>query len=392
MKEVIIAAATRTPIGSFGGSLSNIPAPLLGATVIKGILQQSGLSANEIDEVILGNVLQANLGQAPARQAAIFGGLSYSTVCSAVNKVCASGTKSVIQAAQSIACGDTNIVIAGGMENMSSVPFYAEKVRFGNKLGHTQLTDGLLKDGLWDVYNDYHMGNAAEATASNMGITREMQDNYAINSYKRAALAWQSGFFKSEITPVEIPQKGKDSYYITEDEEYKSVNFDKLPLLKPVFDKQGTITAANASTLNDGAAALLITNTETASKKGLTPIARIIGYADAAQEPALFTTAPSIAIPKALKKANISINDVDYFEINEAFSAVAIANNIALNLNPEKVNVWGGAVALGHPLGASGARIIVTLINILQRKKGKIGVAAICNGGGGASAVVIELL
>ncbi|MEY3416015.1 MAG: hypothetical protein RL060_126 [Bacteroidota bacterium] len=390
MNEVYIISAVRTPIGSFGGSLAAVSATQLGAAAIKGAIQKAKLNPKEVDEVLMGNVLSANLGQAPARQAALLAGLSNEVICTTVNKVCASGSKAIMLGAMTIMTGNASVVIAGGMESMSNVPFYVDKARFGFKLGHGTFTDGLLKDGLWDVYNNYHMGNAAEATAKAMNISREMQDAFAIESYKRAIAANNNQYFKDEIVEVEIPQKGKDSIFVSEDEEYKTVNFDKIPLLKTVFEKEGTITAANASTLNDGAAALVLMSKAKAEALGLKPIAKIIGFADAAQAPALFTTSPSIAIPKAIKNAGISKHDVDYYEINEAFSAVSLANNIALNLNPEKVNTFGGAVAMGHPLGSSGARIVCTLINVLAKKGAKIGVTGICNGGGGASAIVIE--
>jgi acetyl-CoA C-acetyltransferase len=390
MNEVYIISAVRTPIGSFGGSLAAVSATQLGAAAIKGAIQKAKINPKEVEEVLMGNVLSANLGQAPARQAALLAGLSNEVICTTVNKVCASGSKAIMLGAMTIMTGNADVVIAGGMESMSNVPFYVDKARFGFKLGHGTFTDGLLKDGLWDVYNNYHMGNAAEATAKAMNISREMQDAFAIESYKRAISANQNQYFKDEIVEVEIPQKGKDSVFVSEDEEYKTVNFEKIPLLKTVFEKEGTITAANASTLNDGASALVLMSKAKAEALGLKPIAKIIGFADAAQAPALFTTSPSIAIPKAIKNAGISKYDVDYYEINEAFSAVSLANNIALNLNPEKVNTFGGAVAMGHPLGSSGARIVCTLINVLAKKGAKIGVTGICNGGGGASAIVIE--
>ena len=390
MNEVYIISAVRTPIGSFGGSLASVSATQLGATAIKGAINKAKINAKDVDEVLMGNVLSANLGQAPARQAALLAGLSNEVICTTVNKVCASGSKAIMIGAMTIMTGNAEVVIAGGMESMSNVPFYVDKARFGFKLGHGTFTDGILKDGLWDVYNNYHMGNAAEATAKDMNISRQMQDEFAIESYKRAIAANNNNYFKDEIVEVEIPQKGKDSIFVTEDEEYKSVNFDKIPLLKTVFEKDGTITAANASTLNDGASAIVLMSKKKAEALGLKPIARIIGFADAAQAPALFTTSPSLAIPKALKNAGISKHEVDYYEINEAFAAVSIANNIAMNLNPEKVNTFGGAVAMGHPLGSSGARIVCTLLNVLEKKGGKIGVTGICNGGGGASAIVIE--
>jgi acetyl-CoA C-acetyltransferase len=390
IKEVYIISAVRTPIGSFGGSLASLSATQLGALAIKGALAKAGVAPAEVQEVIMGNVLSANLGQAPARQAALFAGLGYEVECTTVNKVCASGTKAIMFGAQAIMLGHKEVVVAGGMESMSNVPYYLDKIRFGAKLGHSQMTDGLLKDGLWDVYNDYHMGNAAENTARELGITREMQDSFAIESYRRSAAAAEAGFMQEEIVPVEIPQRGKDPLLVTQDEEYTKVNFDKIASLKPVFDKEGTITAANASTLNDGAAAVVLMSREKATALGVKPIARILGFADAEQEPKWFTTSPALAIPKALKNAGIQADAVDYYEINEAFAVVSLANNQKLNLQPDNVNIFGGAVSLGHPLGASGARIVTTLCNVLAKKDGKIGVAGICNGGGGASAIVIE--
>ncbi len=390
MKEVYIIAAVRTPIGSFGGALASLSAPQLGAIAIKGILQKAGIDAKHIQEVIMGNVLTANIGQAPARQAAIFAGLSNEVECTTINKVCASGTKSIMYAAQSIQLGQVDCIIAGGMESMSNVPFYLDKARNGYKLGHGSVIDGIIKDGLWDVYNDYHMGNAAENTARELKITREMQDAFAIESYKRATNAWDKNLFEDEIVPVEIAQKGKESTWVTKDEEYTKVNFEKIPTLKPVFEKEGTITAANASSLNDGAAAILLISKEKAEALGVKPIAKIIGYADAAQEPKWFTTSPSVCIPKALKNAGIKAEQVDFYEINEAFSVVSIANNQKLQLDSNKVNIWGGAVSIGHPIGCSGARIVTTLLSILQKNNAKIGVTGICNGGGGASSLVIE--
>ena len=390
IKEVVIVSAVRTPIGSFGGALASISATQLGAIAIKGALAKAGLAPTEVQEVLMGNVLSANLGQAPARQAAIFAGLGYEVECTTINKVCASGSKAIMFGAQTIMLGHKDVVVAGGMESMSNVPYYLDKARFGAKLGHGQMIDGLMKDGLWDVYNDYHMGNAAENTAREMGITREMQDAFAIESYRRSAAAADQGYFKDEIVPVEIPQRGKDPLLITQDEEYTKVNFDKISSLKPVFDKEGTITAANASTLNDGAAAVILMSREKAEALGVKPIARILGFADAEQEPKWITTTPALAIPKALKNAGIDASEVDFYEINEAFSVVSLANNQKLNLKNDHVNVFGGAVSLGHPLGASGARIVATLCNVLDKKNGKIGVTGICNGGGGASAIVLE--
>jgi len=391
MKEVVIVAATRTPIGSFGGSLANISATQLGAIAIKSAVEKSGLKPDQIQEVYMGNVMSANLGQAPATQAAIFAGLPY-LPATTVNKVCASGMKAIMLAAQSIAIGQNDIVVAGGMENMSSVPYYLDKARNGYRLGNGQIIDGLVKDGLWDVYNDYHMGSAAELCATDCNISREEQDAYAIESYNRAQKAQKEGKFTDEITPVELKDKKGDITLFSQDEEPATVKFDKIPTLKPVFKKDGTVTAANASTLNDGAAALVLMSREKADELGIKPLARIIAHADAQQAPEWFTTAPSKAIPLALHRAGLSADQIDFFEINEAFSVVSIANNQLLKLDPAKVNVNGGAVAVGHPLGASGARIIVTLLHVLQQNNGKYGAAGICNGGGGASAMVIENL
>ena len=389
MKKVYIVAAVRTPMGSFGGTLSSVAATHLGAAAIQGAIQKSGIDATLIDEVFMGNVLQANLGQAPARQAAMFAGLSDSVPCTTVNKVCASGMKSISLAAQSIIAGDNHIVIAGGMENMSQVPHYYN-ARTAVKLGDVKLIDGMVKDGLTDVYNKVHMGNCAEICAREKEISREEQDAFAIESYKRAAAAWDAGKFDNEVINVGVPQRKGDPIIVSKDEEYTSVNLDKIPALKPVFDPNGTVTAANASTLNDGASALILASEEAIEKYGLKPLARIVSYADAAQSPEWFTTAPSLAIPKALAKANMQISDVDYWELNQAFAVVGLANIKELGLNPAKVDVNGGAVALGHPLGSSGSRIIVTLINVLKQNGGKIGGAGICNGGGGASAMIIE--
>lgn len=385
MKSVYIVSAVRTPIGSFGGTLASVTATRLGAAAIKGALEKVNISANEVNEVIFGNVLSAGLGQAPARQASLFAGIGYDVPCTTINKVCASGTKAVMLAAQSIMLGNAEVVVAGGMESMSNVPYYVEKARTGYKLGHGQLTDGLIKDGLWDVYNDFHMGNAAELTAKEMNISRQMQDEYAVSSYQRAAKATEAGYFKDEIVAVDTPAGA-----ISEDEEYKKVNFDKLPNLKPVFLKEGTVTAANASSLNDGASAIILMSEEKVKQLGVKPLARIVAFADAEQRPEAFTTTPALAIPKALQKAGMSVKDVDFFEINEAFAVVSIANNMKLNLDPEHVNVFGGAVSLGHPIGCSGARIITTLLNVLEKKNGTVGVSGICNGGGGASAMVLE--
>lgn len=392
MQEVYIVSAVRTPMGSFNGSLSSVSATKLGAAAIKAALEKAGVKAEEVDEVFIGNVLQAGLGQAPARQAAIFAGLGDKVPCTTVNKVCASGMKSIMLAAQSIALEDNEVVVAGGMENMSNVPYYLPQARTGYRLGDGKLVDGLVFDGLTDVYNQYHMGNAAELCAKECGFSREEQDAYAIESYKRSAAAWEAGKFNDEVIPVEIKDRKGNVTVINEDEEYKNVKLDKIPALKPVFQKEGTVTAANASTLNDGAAALVLMSKAKAEKLGLKPLAKIVSYADAAQAPEWFTTAPSKALPKALAKANLKTSDIDFFELNEAFSVVALANNKEMSLDAAKVNVNGGAVSLGHPLGCSGARIIVTLLNVLKQNNGKYGAAGICNGGGGASALVIENL
>ena len=391
MKEVVIVSAVRTPMGSFGGNLSSVVATKLGAIAIKGAMEKAGIDANIVDEVFMGNVLQANLGQAPARQAAIFAGLSQDVPCTTINKVCSSGMKSIMLAAQTIMCGDNDVVIAGGMENMSIVPHYFAKGRLGQKLGNMQLVDGLVSDGLTDVYNKVHMGIYAEKCASEMNFSRKEQDAFAIESYNRSANSWKEGKFSDEIVSVSVPQRRGDALIISEDEEYKNVRMEKIPSLRPVFDKEGTITAANASTLNDGASALVLMSAEKATELNITPIAKIKSYADAAQEPEWFTTAPAKALPIALGKAGLSTSDVDYYELNEAFSVVGLANMKILNLDQSIINVNGGAVSLGHPLGSSGSRIIVTLINVLKQNGGKIGAAGICNGGGGASAMVIEL-
>ncbi|MGY3212879.1 acetyl-CoA C-acyltransferase [Mucilaginibacter sp. HD30] len=390
-KQVVIVAATRTPIGSFGGVLSSFTATQLGGLAIASAIEKAGVSPTQIQEVFMGNVLSANLGQAPATQAAIYAGLPY-LPATTVNKVCASGMKAVMLAAQSIALGQNETVIAGGMESMSNVPYYLDKARTGYRLGNGQLTDGLLKDGLWDVYNDYHMASAAELCATECNISRDEQDAYAKESYKRALKAQTEGKFNKEITPVELKDKSGGSTFLSEDEEPKKVKFDKIASLKATFKKDGTITAANASTLNDGAAALVLMSEDKAAELGLKPLARIISYADAQQAPEWFTTAPSKALPLALHRAGLTTADIDFFEINEAFSVVAIANNQQMALDEAKVNVNGGAVSLGHPLGASGARILVTLLHVLQQNNGKYGAAGICNGGGGASAIVFENL
>ncbi|GMQ23493.1 acetyl-CoA C-acyltransferase [Algoriphagus sp. oki45] len=389
-KEVYIVSAVRTPLGSFGGKLSGLTAVELGSTAIKGALAKSGVAADQVQEVFMGNVISANLGQAPARQAAIGAGIGYQVPCTTINKVCASGMKAVMFAAQSIMLGINDVVVAGGMESMSNVPFYVPKARFGYKYGNAELVDGLVKDGLFEVYYKFPMGNCADNTAKEMNISREDQDAYAIQSYQRAAGAWAKGMFKDEVVPVELIGRKGETILIDEDEEYKNVMFDKIPTLRPVFDKNGTVTAANASTMNDGASALVLVSKEKAEELGLKPLAKIRGFADAATDPLWFTTAPALAIPKALKHAGVSSDEVSYYEINEAFSAVALANQRELKLDLDRINVFGGAVSLGHPLGASGARIIATLNSVLHQKSGEIGVAGICNGGGGASALVIE--
>ncbi len=391
-KEVYIISAVRTPIGSFGGTLKDISATKLGSVAIKGAVEKAGINPADVEEVYMGCVLQANLGQAPARQAAIFAGLPANVCCTTVNKVCASGMKAIINGAQSILLGDVNVVVAGGMENMSSAPFYAPSLRWGNKYGNSQLIDGLAKDGLTDVYKDYAMGNAAELCARECNISRQDQDAFAIESYKRSQASITEGKFTDEIVGVEIPQKKGDPIIILKDEEPFNVKFDKIPELNSPFEKDGSVTAANASTINDGAAAVVLMSKEKAEELGIKPLARIISYADAEQAPEWFTTTPSLALPKAVAKAGLTMDKIDYFELNEAFSVVGIANTQKMGLDPSKVNVNGGAVALGHPLGASGARIIVTLINVLKQNNGKIGAAAICNGGGGASSIIIELL
>lgn len=392
IKEVFIVAAVRTPMGSFGGKLSSLTAVELGSTAIKGALAKAGVDAGKVDEVFMGNVISANLGQAPARQASIGAGIGYDVPCTTVNKVCASGMKAVMFGAQSIMLGINDVVVAGGMESMSNVPFYVPKARFGYKYGNAEFVDGLVKDGLFEVYNQFPMGNCADNTAKEMNISREDQDAYAIQSYQRSADSWAKGYFKEEVVPVEMKGRKGESILIDEDEEYKNVMFDKIPSLRPVFDKNGTVTAANASTMNDGASALILVSKEALEELGLKPLAKIRGFADAAKDPLWFTTAPALAIPKALKHAGVTAEEVDYYEINEAFAAVALANQKELNLENDQVNVFGGAVSLGHPLGASGARIVTTLNSVLHQKGGKIGVAGICNGGGGASAIVIEKL
>ncbi|RKT02090.1 acetyl-CoA C-acyltransferase [Chryseobacterium defluvii] len=392
MKEVFIVSAVRTPMGSFMGSLSTVPATKLGAVAVKGALDKIGLDPKNVQEIYMGNVLQAGEGQAPARQAALGAGLSVETPSTTINKVCASGMKAVMMAAQSIKAGDAEVIVAGGMENMSMVPHYYN-ARVATKLGDIKMQDGMVLDGLTDVYNKVHMGVCAEKCATDYSITREDQDNFAIESYKRSAKAWSEGKFSNEVVPVEIPQRKGEPVIFAEDEEYKAVNFDRISTLPTVFKKEeGTVTAANASTLNDGASALILVSKEKMEELGLKPLARIVSYADAAQEPENFTTAPAKALPIALKKAGLELSNIDFFEFNEAFSVVGLANNKILGLDASKVNVNGGAVALGHPLGSSGSRIIVTLINVLKQNNAKYGAAAICNGGGGASAIVIENL
>ncbi len=388
-KEVYIVAAVRTPMGAFMGGLSTVPAPQLGAAAIKGALDKSGVKPEWINEVFMGNVLQAGVGQAPARQAALGAGLPNTVPCTTVNKVCASGMKAIMLGAQTILAGDNEVVLAGGMENMSMTPHYVDG-RNGTKFGNITMLDGITKDGLLDVYNKVPMGNCAEECAKEYNITREDQDNFAITSYKRAAAAWEAGKFNEEIVPVAVPQRKGDPVIVAKDEEYTNVFLDKIPSLRPAFAAEGTITAANASTLNDGASALILASKEAVEKYGLKPLAKIVSYADAAQEPVWFTTAPSKAVPVALAKAGLTTNDIDFWELNQAFSVVGLANTKILGLNPEKVDVNGGAVALGHPLGNSGSRIIVTLINVLKQNGGKLGGAGICNGGGGASAMIIE--
>lgn len=390
--EVYIISAVRTPMGSFGGSLKPLSATQLGAIAIKGALQKAGVKPEQVQDVLMGCVIQANLGQAPARQAAKFAGLPNEVNCTTVNKVCASGMKAIAQAAQSIALGDADIVVAGGMESMSNVPFYVENMRWGNKYGNSSIVDGLARDGLTDVYDGKAMGNAAELCARECGISREEQDAFAIESYKRSQAAWEKGLFENEVIPVEIPQRKGEPLVVAKDEEPFNVKFEKIPSLSPAFTKDGTVTAANASTMNDGAAALVLASAEKAKELGLKPIARILSYADAEQAPEWFTTTPAVAVPKAVAKAGLKMEDISYWELNEAFAVVGIENSKRMKLDPSRVNVHGGAVSLGHPLGASGARIMVTLLNILRTNNAKYGAAGICNGGGGASAMVIERL
>lgn len=392
MKEVVIVSAVRTPIGNFGGSLAALSATQLGAEAIKAALGKIKLDPKEVKEVYMGNVLSAGVGQAPVTQASIWSGIPSSVPGTTVNKVCASGMKAIALAASSIMLGDNDCVVAGGMESMSNVPYYLDKARTGYRLGNGTIIDGLVKDGLWDVYKDFHMGVAAELCATECKISREEQDAYALESYRRSTEAHAKGYFKDEIIPISVPVRGKDPLSVNDDEEYKNLRADKVQGLKPAFQKDGTVTAANASKLNDGAAALVLMSKEKAASLGLKPIARILSFADAQQAPEWFTTTPAKALPMAIAKAGLKPEQIDFYEINEAFSVVAIANNNMMKLDPKKVNVHGGAVSLGHPLGASGARIVVTLINVLRQHKGKIGAAGICNGGGGASAMVIELL
>lgn len=390
-KEVVIVSAVRTPMGSFGGVLSEVPATQLGATAVRAAVERAGIKPEQVQEVIMGSVLQANLGQAPARQAAKFAGLPDAVACTTVNKVCASGMKAIMMATQDIKLGDADIVVAGGMESMSQTPFYVEKARYGYRYGHGQMIDGIVKDGLTDVYHQTAMGVSAELCAKEHGISREEQDAFAIESYKRSAAAWAAGKFADEVVPVTVKTR-KGDVVVGEDEEYKNVNFEKVPALKPVFQKDGTVTAANASTINDGAAALVLMSADKAKELGLKPLARVLSYADAEQAPEWFTTTPAKALPRAVEKAGLKMRDIDFVELNEAFSVVGIANTKLMGLDPAKVNVNGGAVSLGHPLGCSGARIIVTLINVLKQNGGRYGAAGICNGGGGASAMVIEKL
>ncbi len=391
MQSVYIVSAVRTPIGSFGGSLAGVSATQLGAAAIRGAISNIQLDPNLVQAVYMGNVVSANIGQAPARQAAIFGGLSKNATCTTVNKVCASGMKAMMMASQDILLGDADIVVAGGMESMSQIPFYLDKARFGGYgYGNGTLIDGLSKDGLTDVYGGMAMGVCADATANKYGFTREEQDAFAIASYQRSATAWEAGYFNDEVVPVEVPTKKGEPVVVARDEEYKNVKFDKIPTLRAVFTKEGTVTAANASTINDGAAATILMSERKVKELGIRPLARIVSFADAEHEPEWFTTAPTVAAPKTLKKAGLSVNDIDYFEVNEAFSVVVMAFMKEMGISHDQTNIFGGAVSLGHPLGCSGARIVVTLQNVLTQKGGKYGLAAICNGGGGASAMVIE--
>jgi acetyl-CoA C-acetyltransferase len=390
MKTVYIVSTARTPIGSFNGGLSTLSAPQLGAHAIKSAIEKANIQADMVQEVYMGNVISANIGQAPATQAMIGAGIPSSVPSTTINKVCASGSKAIMLAAQSIMMGLNDVVVAGGMESMSNIPYYLDKARNGYRLGHGQIIDGLVKDGLWDVYKDFHMGSAAEICAREYKFSREDQDNFAIESYTRAKAAIEGGKFVSEIAPIQVPVRGKDPITISIDEDYNKINFEKLKTLKPAFEKDGTITAANASNINDGATALVLVSEEKVKELGLKPIAKILAFADAAQAPEWFTTAPSLAIPKALKWAGLDIKDIDYFELNEAFAVVGLVNNKILGLDDKRVNVYGGAVALGHPIGNSGARIVSTLATVLKQEGGRYGVTGICNGGGGASAIVIE--
>ena len=392
-EEVFILSAARTPIGSFGGNLSSVHASKLGAAAIQGAIEKAGVTAEQVQEVIMGNVISANLGQAPARQAALYAGLPSGVICTTVNKVCASGMKAVVFGAQSIQLGDADLIVAGGMESMSQVPYYLPKARNGYGYGNGEIIDGLLKDGLVDVYDQIGMGLCGDRTAEKYNISREEQDAFAIRSYTKSAESTANGFFRAEITAVEVPSpKGGESTIVTEDEEFKKVKFEKIPFLKPAFSKDGTVTAANASTINDGASALVIAGSDFVKNNAIKPIARIVAYADAEQEPAWFTTTPVLATQKVLKKAGMALSQIDYFEVNEAFAVVALAYIKMLELDVEKVNVFGGAVSLGHPLGSSGSRIITTLLSVLEQNNGRYGLASICNGGGGASAIIIERL
>ena len=387
-KTVYIVSMARTPIGSLSGALASVQAPQLGAIAIKAAIERAGIKPEQVQEVYMGNVVSANIGQAPAQQASIYAGIPTTVNCTTVNKVCASGMKAIMLGAQSILLGDNQIVVAGGMESMSNIPYYLEKARTGYRLGHDKIIDGIIRDGLWDPYKDYHMGNAGELCSTTYKITREDQDDFAKESYTRAAKAWEQGYFKNEIVPVEVP--GKTTVTVSEDEEYKKANFNKMGSLKPAFTKDGAITAANASKINDGAAAVVLMSEEKVKELGVKPLAKIISFADASQAPEWFTTTPIKAMQKALDKAGLKISDIDFFEVNEAFSCVAIINAKELNSPTDKLNVWGGAVALGHPIGCSGARITITLTSILQQNNGRYGMAGICNGGGGASAIIIE--
>lgn len=391
-REVYIVSAVRTPIGSFGGSLKDVSATLLGATAINGAVARAGLQPADVNELLMGCVIQAGLGQAPARQACKASGLPDSVICTTVNKVCASGMKAVALGAANIALRQANVIVAGGMESMSNVPFYVENIRWGNKYGNSVLIDGIAKDGLTDVYDGLAMGNAADFCANECGISRQQQDAFAVESYRRSQAAWNKGRFANEVVPVEVPQRKGAPVVVNKDDEPFNVKFEKIPELKPAFSRDGTVTAANASTMNDGAAALVLTSKETMDEFGLKPLAKILSYADAEQEPKWFTTSPSLAVPKAVESAGLQLSDVDYFELNEAFAVVGIENTRRMKLDPARVNVYGGAVSLGHPLGCSGARILVTLINVLKQNGAKYGAAGVCNGGGGASAMVIEIV